>query len=271
MSTAQSKTPYIDLYKAYEQQSKQKGDTYKANVENQFNTSKKAVEQDFDKGAQEQYINYKQGEKALPEQLNKVGIGGGAAESSLIRLKSAYGGTLGDLEANKNTNIGGLESTRLQNITDYEAKAKQDLNNAYSSYMQKQAEYDQKLKAADLNTFLDTYQDIYQSSGAAQRAIDSLASSNDINKSEKIQYLRGLFSVLSVQEKAQQEAIAKAYRASSASSGGSGGGGGGGGGSTPDIDPVALNSLFPSPTKSASQTIIDQFGRGPLNKYNKKR
>ena len=89
--------------------------------------------------------------------------------------------------------------------------------------------------------------------------------------------MRGLFSVLSVQEKAQQEAIAKAYRASSASSarsGGSGGGGGGGGGGAPKIDPVApktTSSFFPSPTKSASQTIIDQFGRGPLNNYNKKR
>jgi len=265
MSTAQSKTPYVDLYNAYEQQAKAKGDTYKANVQNQFDTSKKAVEQDFDRGSQEQYINYKQGEKALPEQLNKAGIGGGAAESSLIRLKSAYGGTLGDLAATKNTNIGNLESTRLQNVTDYEANAKQDLQDAYSSYMAKQVAYDQELKAADLKTFLNTYQDQYQSSAAASQAINSIPA-DDINRAEKIQYLQGLKSALSAQEVAQQQAVAKAYASSGTT------------GSAPKVIKKVVpldapkttkkttSSYFPSTTRSAGQTIIDEFGYGSLKK-----
>ena len=204
-STAQSKTPYMDLYNAFKEQTETKGGEYKENLRKQADITKGQVEQEYGKGAEEQYVSLKQQQKQLPAQLRTMGLGGGAAESSLIKLKSAYGQGLGALQEAKGQELSDIERSYLSSVSDYNLAQKQSLEDAYADYMAKQVAYDQQIKEQELSDFLNTYQSTYTTPSSIDSAIANLQSSTDVNKDSKISYLQAHRNVLQ-----QQIADAKA-------------------------------------------------------------
>ena len=237
-STAQSKTPYMDLYSAFEEQTKKKGNTYKTKLKEQYDVSRGDGGRAYDTSAEEQYVNYMQQQRALPEELASAGITGGAAESSLIRLKAGYGQGLGNIERQRASSLSDLQKSYMSSLSDYEQAQTQQLEDAYARYMEKQAAYDEQLrqeelarqeaqKEQEMEDFLNTYQSMYTNKSAIQSAINTLANSDDLNKDRKIAYL-----------KAYRNALVDAYSSSSrgGSSGSSSSGSGGGGTDTSQQD-----------------------------------
>ena len=208
-STAQSKTPYMDLYNAFKEQTETKGGEYKENLRKQADITKGQVEQEYGKGAEEQYVSLKQQQKQLPAQLRTMGLGGGAAESSLIKLKSAYGQGLGALQEAKGQELSDIERSYLSSVSDYNLAQKQNLEDAYADYMAKQVAYDQQIKEQELSDFLNTYQSTYTTPSSIDSAIANLQSSTDVNKDSKISYLQAHRNVLQ-QQIADAKADAKA-------------------------------------------------------------
>lgn len=120
-------------------------DAIKSNPMNAFNSGEASLNEDANKALREAFIQSKLNERALNQQLQSMGINGGALESSLARgyndyansrnaieqnrmnalkeLLSQYQGQLGDMESAYNANLADLDSDYFGNglnyITDY--------------------------------------------------------------------------------------------------------------------------------------------------------
>lgn len=72
------------------------------------------------------YIKRMQDEKAMPQQLQAMGISGGATESTLAGIKTAYGNNRAEIEKARLNELGQLEQEKLNAI----AAAEADMANA---------------------------------------------------------------------------------------------------------------------------------------------
>lgn len=59
----------------------------KAELDRLYSEMISTANQGYDKSANNAYINYRQGQKALPEQLSQYGITGGASESLTLSFR----------------------------------------------------------------------------------------------------------------------------------------------------------------------------------------
>lgn len=81
----------------------------------QANKQAQARNADYDKQQNENYINYMMAQRALPEQLARLGLSGGASETSQLRANMNYANQRGATNLNRNTEIAGI-NTNLQNL-----------------------------------------------------------------------------------------------------------------------------------------------------------
>ena len=111
--------PYIDQYNETAKKMATERDTYRKDQSNLRDAYRKqataerdqsvtTTNQNYDKSAKQNYINYMQAQKRLPSELNALGIRGGASESSLIRLGSNYGTNVANNESARGTAIAGI-------------------------------------------------------------------------------------------------------------------------------------------------------------------
>ncbi len=84
----------------------------KSNYTENVNT----INRNNDIASKQAYVNYKQNERALPEELARVGVTGGASESALIKLKNAYTSALERLSNQKNADLGTAENKYNVNL-----------------------------------------------------------------------------------------------------------------------------------------------------------
>ena len=202
-------SPYAEIYNQY---AKQQGDlrnqfvkqleTNKANDTNKSNAN-------YDNTAKQNYIKYMQQSRQLPESLNALGVNGGAAESSLIRLKTNYGNNVATNEANRNTAINEINNNYANKLTSYDEEFQNKLNTAYLTQMENQRKWEQEQREKDLQYFANSITGRFKTVGEYQTLINQLSSSSDPNKDYKI-------------------ALAQQAMNALAGTGGSGGGGRGG-------------------------------------------
>lgn len=201
-------SPYAEIYNQY---AKQQGDlrnqfvkqleTNKANDTNKSNAN-------YDNTAKQNYIKFMQQSRQLPENLNALGVNGGAAESSLIRLKTNYGNNIATNEANRNTAINEINNNYANKLTSYDEEFQNKLNTAYLTQMENQRKWEQEQREKDLQYFANSITGRFKTVGEYQALINQLSSSSDPNKDYK---------------------IALAQQAMNALAGTTGSGGGGGG------------------------------------------
>lgn len=163
MAAAPASDPYADLYAIYqqklnaenaanEQRRQARANALQSNYANAksklsaaFNSGEASLNQDANKALREAFVQSKLNERALNQQLQSMGINGGALESSLARgyndyansrnaieqnrmdalkdLLSQYQGQLGDMESAYAANLADLDSDYFGNgldfVTDY--------------------------------------------------------------------------------------------------------------------------------------------------------
>jgi hypothetical protein len=181
-----SGSPYAEIYNQY---AKQQGDlrnqfvkqleTNKANDTNKSNAN-------YDNTAKQNYIKYMQQSRQLPESLNALGVNGGAAESSLIRLKTNYGNNVATNEANRNTAINDINNNYANKLTSYDEEFQNKLNTAYLTQMENQRKWEQEQREKDLQYFANSITGRFKTVGEYQTLINQLSSSSDPNKDYKI-------------------------------------------------------------------------------------
>ena len=106
---------YMDAYNAYASQLKANADAQKSGLQRQSENNKNNINSSYNDSARQYYINYKQNQQALPEQLSGLGITGGASESALLKTQASYGQNLAKNESGRNSDIASADNSFLSN------------------------------------------------------------------------------------------------------------------------------------------------------------
>ena len=233
--------PYIDQYNETAKKMATERDTYRqdqANLRDAYrkqataerDTSVNTTNQNYDKSAKQNYINYMQAQKRLPSELNALGIRGGASESSLIRLGSNYGTNVANNESARGTAIAGINQAYEKGLSDYDRDYQTSLSDydkdynsrlasAYATAYQNQINWEKEQQQKDLEYFSGAIEGLYGDTESYDNLIAQLEASKDPNKEYKVMLAR----------KARQTLIDKIGEAYGGGGGGYSYGGGGGG------------------------------------------
>lgn len=144
---ADSKTPYIDMYKDYEKKQNKISKAYRKQIRADRKAALNASNAEYDASAKQNYINYMQARKNLPSELNSLGIRGGASESSLIRLGSNYGTNVANNAASRNQALAGIRQTYADKLAAYREETGNKLAQAYMTAIENQLKWEQEEKA----------------------------------------------------------------------------------------------------------------------------
>lgn len=143
---SKSSQPYIDLYNNYKAEQTAVRDAYRRQLEADRDNALAKSNAEYDNTAKQNYINYMQTRKSLPEQLNALGIRGGASESSLIRMGSNYGSNVASNEASRNTALAALRQQYADKMAAYDEEYDNKLLQAYLTAVENQLNWDMQNK-----------------------------------------------------------------------------------------------------------------------------
>ena len=144
----------------------------------------------YDANAKQNYINYMQSRKALPSQLNALGVRGGASESSLLRLGTTYGQNVASNEAARGTAQDALRQTYAEQIQNLRNDYAQRIIDAEANARAKQLEWEDNQKKQDVQYFSQAITGAYKTKSGYEKLIEKLKASNDPNKDVKIMLAR---------------------------------------------------------------------------------
>lgn len=184
----------------------------------------------YDNNARQAYVDYMRKQKALPSQLQALGVRGGATESGLLNLYNNYGTSHAANEQQRAADLTKNQQARDDAYNAYYADWKNDLDNQWQIAVNNQMnEYNNEITR--FSSSVAQYPTTEKGYKKYQEWINNLAASADPLKDIKIALVR--------QQMASQFATGKpsggggggSSKGSSKGSGkGSGGGGGNGGG-----------------------------------------
>nr|DAY06288.1 MAG TPA: hypothetical protein [Caudoviricetes sp.] len=179
-------SPYAEIYNQYAKQQGNLRDQFVKQLETNKTNDTNKSNANYDNTAKQNYIKYMQQSRQLPESLNALGVNGGAAESSLIRLKTNYGNNIATNEANRNTAINDINNNYANKLTSYDEEFQNKLNTAYLTQMENQRKWEQEQREKDLQYFANSITGRFKTVGEYQTLINQLSSSSDPNKDYKI-------------------------------------------------------------------------------------
>lgn len=203
---------YMNAYAQYEQDRTNQLNETRANLDKTLAQNNATTNANYDNSARQAYVQYMQRQRALPSQLQNLGVNGGATESGLLNLYNNYGSAHASNEQQRNADL----TTNQQNRDDA-------YNTAYQAYLSDLNEQKQQAIANQINEYNNEITRF--SSSVAQypttsngykqyeQWIANMEASNDPLKDIKVALIR--------------QQMATQFPNGSPSSGGSGGGGGG--------------------------------------------
>lgn len=240
---------------------------------NQRNTeadrARTQVNNQYDSAQRQNYVNYMQNRRELPEQMARMGVSGGASETSALRAQTNYENNFNNAERSRGTELNNINNTLADTLNTYRMTADQNMNDEIAQNRQLRANYEKQLQQEAEQRFANTisgYDNISQ--------IDRLMS--QISKSGvdtwRIPYLRARRAELAAALAEQQSAY-------------SGGGGGGYSGYTyrnnnnddtpvydDNVDYKNINANAGRVTSSiaSARAKLNSFGRGGSTKKTSK-
>ena len=225
-----------------------------------------SVNSNYDNTQRQNYVQYMENRRDLPQMLARQGITGGTSETSALRAQTNYENLYNNTERSRNSDIGKINNTLADTLNTYRMTADQNMNDEIAQNIQLRANYEKQLQQEAEQRFANTisgYDNISQ--------IDKLMS--QISKSGvdtwRIPYLRARRAEL---------AAALAEQQAAASSGGGGGGysyrynGGGADDDTPvynnniDYSNVAANAGRFTSSLASARAKLNSFGSGGSTK-----
>ncbi len=205
----QIKKEYAEAYKAYaDEQTRQA---------NRLKTEKNTL---YDGKQREGYTTYMENKKALPEELAKLGVVGGATESTTLRGQTNYENVRGAIEKQRGSDLTAIDNQKSDNLSAYNLTAQQNMRTEMQQERAKELAWLQAEQEKEERRFANTIRG-WNSVSAIDSEIARIQRSGvDL---WKIPYLK-----MQRTDVLEAEALARA----NASSGGGGGYSYGGGGSS---------------------------------------
>lgn len=168
-----------------------------------------SVNSNYDNTQRQNYVQYMENRRDLPEQMARMGIsGGGASETSALRAQTNYENLRNNTERSRNNDINKINTTLADTLNTYRMTADQNMNEEIAQNRQLRANYEKQLQQEAEQRFANTISGYDSISGIDSEIAKISASGVD---TWRIPYLRARRAELAA-------AQAAAY---------SGGGGGG--------------------------------------------
>lgn len=204
---------YMDAYNQYAADRKAQFDQTTANLDQTLAQNNATTNANYDNSARQAYVDYMRNQRALPSQLQALGVRGGATESGLLNLYNNYG-----------TEHAANEQQRNADLTSNQQARDDAYNQAQQAYQTDLSEQKQQAITNQMNEYNNEITRFsssvaqYPTTEAGYKAyenwIKNLAASNDPLKDIKIGLVR------------QQMATQFPNGSPESQSSGSGGGGG---------------------------------------------
>ena len=103
----------------------------------------------YDNSAREYYRLYKTQQKQLPENLSRLGVTGGASESSQLKLLNSYSDNLYKNESARNNQLAGVNADYNNQIAENSINAANNMANSYLQLAQQQLSYKRQDEQAE--------------------------------------------------------------------------------------------------------------------------
>ena len=103
----------------------------------------------YDNSAREYYRLYKTQQKQLPENLSRLGVTGGASESSQLKLLNSYSDNLYKNESARNNQLAGINADYNNQIAENSINAANTMANSYLQLAQQQLSYKRQDEQAE--------------------------------------------------------------------------------------------------------------------------
>ena len=133
---------YMNAYAQYEQDRTNQLNETRANLDKTLAQNNATTNANYDNSARQAYVQYMQRQRALPSQLQNLGVRGGATESGLLNLYNNYGSSHAANEQQRNADL----TTNQQNRDDA-------YNTAYQAYLSDLNEQKQQAIANQINEY----------------------------------------------------------------------------------------------------------------------
>ena len=180
---------YIKAYNQYETDRKTQLDATQQQLDKTLAQNNATTNANYDNSARQAYVDYMRKQRALPSQLQALGVRGGATESGLLNLYNNYG-----VEHAANVQQRAAELGNNQNSRD------DAYNSAYQAYLADLNEQKQKAIANQINEYnneitrfsssVAQYPTTQAGYEAYQKWINNMAASNDPLKDIKVALIR---------------------------------------------------------------------------------
>lgn len=162
---AEIQNEYAKAYDAYAKTQQAQADRSKAQIGSQYDNSQKA-----------NYINYMQAQKEMPETLARLGVSGGASETSALRAKTNYENNYQNLERQRNADLTSINNALTDTLNTYKMTADENMRNEIAQARMNRANWEQAQQEQEENRFAKTISG-YNSISTIDNLINSIEKS----------------------------------------------------------------------------------------------
>ena len=120
-----------------------------AALQNANKLNQEHINSNYDNSAREYYRLYKTQQKQLPETLSRLGVTGGASESSQLKLLNSYSDNLYKNESARNNQLAGVNADYNNQIAKNSINAANQMANSYLQLAQQQLSYKRQDEQAE--------------------------------------------------------------------------------------------------------------------------
>ena len=120
-----------------------------AALQNANKLNQEQINSNYDNSAREYYRLYKTQQKQLPETLSRLGVTGGASESSQLKLLNSYSDNLYKNQSARNNQLAGVNADYNNQIAENSINAANQMANSYLQLAQQQLSYKRQDEQAE--------------------------------------------------------------------------------------------------------------------------
>ena len=248
---------YLNAYAEAVKSANEIANQYKADLYKGLQSNNQTTNTNYDNNARQAYVDYMRKQRALPSQLQSLGVNGGATESGLLNLYNNYGNEHAANEQQRAAELAANQKNYEDTWGAYWRQLQQDLadkqqtaiNNQINEYNNELTKYSASIArfTADKNGYKK-----------AQNELKALKAGNDPLKKDKIQILeaeiarvftKDVLDEINGKNKKSGSGGGRSYRGGGRSYGYSGGGSSSGSG----------DSGSSRPTYKTTTTAMDEY------------
>lgn len=254
---------YMQAYNQYAAAKEQDLARHTKELDEALAQNNKTTNANYDNNARQAYVDYMRKQRALPSQLQSLGVRGGATESGLLNLYSNYGSSHAANEQQRAADLTKNQLSRDDAYNAYYSDWKNDLDNQWQvAYNNQMNEYNNEITR--FSSSVAQYPSTKAGYQAYQQWIANLEASADPLKDIKVALVRQQMAA-QFPDGSPSSGGGSGSKSKSKSSGGysSRGTSGGGGGTTEGIlTTIARNALSSAGSKNSSSSIASAIKKG---------